>query len=207
MSSKNEDKKIKINPKWILILIAIIILIILIARGVIISTNEKKQSKMLEIGLKNNDNLVTQSCITTIIKDSEKDIQFFNKFSIPLTKSRLIFSYDFEVDAGVKFSDIDFDIDNHKKIITFKMPHASIYKTYTILDSFKSYLDENGIGTKFDSSDRNSLLKGMEDEAKDKCEKYDLIDNADSNAKTIVTNFIKSNSELKDYKVKFEYKK
>ena len=171
--------------------------------GVVTTFNQK--FKVTDLGLKDMSELVTQTCTVTVIQDSKKNLTFFKDHKIPLTESRQIFSYDFDVDASIKFNKITFDVDNKNKTITFNLPHANVYKTTIILDSFNSYYESDSLFTEIDLSENNDAKKQMAIEAEEKCIKNKLLENADKNAEELLKGLVKSNSKIKDYKVLFKY--
>ena len=193
----------KLGMKTLLVGGCIILVVTTCMVGVVTTFNQK--FKVTDLGLKDMSELVTQTCTVTVIQDSKKNLTFFKNHKIPLTESRQIFSYDFDVDASIKFNKIIFDVDNKNKIITFNLPHANVYKTSIILDSFNSYYESDSLFTEIDLSENNDAKKQMAIEAEEKCIKNKLLENADKNAEELLKGLVKSNSKIKDYKVLFKY--
>ena len=193
----------KLGMKTLLVGGFIILVVTTCMVGVVTTFNQK--FKVTDLGLKDMSELVTQTCTVTVIQDSKKNLTFFKDHKIPLTESRQIFSYDFDVDASIKFNKITFDVDNKNKIITFNLPHANVYKTTIILDSFNSYYESDRLFTEIDLSENNDAKKQMAIEAEEKCIKNKLLENADKNAEELLKGLVKSNSKIKDYKVLFKY--
>lgn len=193
----------KLGKKTLLIGVSIVLVVTTCMVGVVTTFNQK--FKVTDLGLKDMSELVTQTCTVTVIQDSKKNLTFFKDHKIPLTESRQIFSYDFDVDASIKFNKITFDVDNKNKIITFNLPHANVYKTTIILDSFNSYYESDSLFTEIDLSENNDAKKQMAIEAEEKCIKNKLLENADKNAEELLKGLVKSNSKIKDYKVLFKY--
>ena len=193
----------KLGKKTLLVGGCIILVVTTCMVGVVTTFNQK--FKVTDLGLKDMSELVTQTCTVTVIQDSKKNLTFFKDYKIPLTESRQIFSYDFDVDASIKFDKITFDVDNKNKIITFNLPHANVYKTTIILDSFNSYYESDSLFTEIDLSENNDAKKQMAIEAEEKCIKNKLLENADKNAEELLKGLVKSNSKIKDYKVLFKY--
>ena len=193
----------KLGMKTLLVGGCIILVVTTCMVGVVTTFNQK--FKVTDLGLKDMSELVTQTCTVTVIQDSKKNLTFFKDHKIPLTESRQIFSYDFDVDASIKFNKITFDVDNKNKIITFNLPHANVYKTSIILDSFNSYYESDSLFTEIDLSENNDAKKQMAIEAEEKCIKNKLLENADKNAEELLKGLVKSNSKIKDYKVLFKY--
>lgn len=193
----------KLGKKTLLVGGCIILVVTTCMVSVVTTFNQK--FKVTDLGLKDMSELVTQTCTVTVIQDSKKNLTFFKDHKIPLTESRQIFSYDFDVDASIKFNKITFDVDNKNKIITFNLPHANVYKTTIILDSFNSYYESDSLFTEIDLSENNDAKKQMAIEAEEKCIKNKLLENADKNAEELLKGLVKSNSKIKDYKVLFKY--
>ena len=193
----------KLGKKTLLVGGCIILVVTICMVGVVTTFNQK--FKVTDLGLKDMSELVTQTCTVTVIQDSKKNLTFFKDHKIPLTESRQIFSYDFDVDASIKFNKITFDVDNKNKIITFNLPHANVYKTTIILDSFNSYYESDSLFTEIDLSENNDAKKQMAIDAEEKCIKNKLLENADKNAEELLKGLVKSNSKIKDYKVLFKY--
>lgn len=193
----------KLGMKTLLVGGFIILVVTTCMVGVVTTFNQK--FKVTDLGLKDMSELVTQTCTVTVIQDSKKNLTFFKDYKIPLTESRQIFSYDFDVDASIKFNKITFDVDNKNKTITFNLPHANVYKTSIILDSFNSYYESDSLFTEIDLSENNDAKKQMAIEAEEKCIKNKLLENADKNAEELLKGLVKSNSKIKDYKVLFKY--
>lgn len=193
----------KLGMKTLLVGGFIILVVTTCMVGVVTTFNQK--FKVTDLGLKDMSELVTQTCTVTVIQDSKKNLTFFKDHKIPLTESRQIFSYDFDVNASIKFNKITFDVDNKNKTITFNLPHANVYKTTIILDSFNSYYESDSLFTEIDLSENNDAKKQMAIEAEEKCIKNKLLENADKNAEELLKGLVKSNSKIKNYKVLFKY--
>ena len=193
----------KLGMKTLLVGGCIILVVTTCMVGVVTTFNQK--FKVTDLGLKDMSELVTQTCTVTVIQDSKKNLTFFKDHKIPLTESRQIFSYDFDVDASIKFNKITFDVDNKNKTITFNLPHANVYKTTIILDSFNSYYESDSLFTEIDLSENNDAKKQMAIDAEEKCIKNKLLEKADKNAEELLKGLVKSNSKIKDYKVLFKY--
>ena len=166
---------------------------------------ETPAPKTTKLGFENVGQLVTQTAYLTVVKDNKKNIDFFNLFKIPFTETRKIFSYDIEVDAGVDFSKITYDVEKEQKNVKIKLPHSKIYKAKINTDSFRSYLDSDSIFTKINMSEHNESLKKMEEQAVKDAEANNMLKFADENAKRIIKGLVNSSDEYKEYNVLFEY--
>ncbi len=166
----------------------------------------KTQEKVLKLGLADVGELVTQTCRTVVLEDTRESRTFFDLFEIPFTESRQIFSYDFDVDAAIDFSKIKIvNIDDKKMEITIKIPHAEVYRTVILPDTFRSYLDSDGLVTDIDLTEHNDALLKMEEIAKNQCLAGNLLDNADLNAQRLLNAMIKSEEKYKNYDIIYKY--
>lgn len=166
---------------------------------------ETPAPKTTKLGFENVGQLVTQTAYLTVVKDNKKHIDFFNLFKIPFTETRKIFSYDIEVDAGVDFSKITYNVEKEQKNVKIKLPHAKIYKAKINTDSFRAYLDSDSIFTKINMTEHNDSLKKMEEQAVKDAEANSMLNLADENAKKIIKGLVNSSDEYKEYNVLFEY--
>lgn len=157
------------------------------------------QTQTTTLGFKDMGKLVTQSAYATVVIDNKDDKKIFDKLHIPFSNRRIIFSYNVKVDAAVDFSLITEKIQDNKIIIT--LPRAEIYGASIDKDSLKKYLEE---GT-FKLEETNEALKDIEEQATADSKANGLLEQADTNAKILIENFVKSEESLKDYEVVFEY--
>ena len=204
----NDSKKgLRKIPKFVSYIGVVLILFGLYYFGIRNSTTFTTQEKTAKLGLEDVGELVTQTCYTTVIEDSKVNREFFKLFNIPFTESRQIFSYDFEVDASLDFADIKIKkINDDKKTIELELPHAKVYKVTLNPDSFKVYLDSESLFSRIDLEKHNKALDKMEEQAQKDCQKNKLIESAEKNAKSLINGMIKSNSNYKDYNIKYKYK-
>ena len=209
-SNKEKSKSIistLIVSKYLFIIVLVLIILGSFFIGVKFSRNFTINQKTTKLGLENVGELVTQTCYTTVLEDSKVNLDFFSLFDIPLTESRQIFSYDFEVDAAVNFGDISIKkVDSKDKIITLEIPRAKVYKTTLKPDSFRVYLDSDSLFTRIDLESHNTAVLKMQDQAESDCTQNGLLESADFNAERLINSIIKSNRYYKDYTVNCIYK-
>ena len=137
---KKVKERIKI-PKTIMIITICIILLFIAFLGFKYSKSMNHRETIIDFGFKDVGELVTQEWYGRILEDSSKDRKIFNKISVPFTESRIIFSLDVEVTAGLNFKEIEQDISEDGKTVTITLPKAKIYKYYQVPNTFNSYLD------------------------------------------------------------------
>lgn len=211
MKKKKEDnsnEKIKVLKvilnKVSIIAILIVILCIVLALGV--ATKFQSQSAVTNFGLKNVGKFVTQTAYETIVKDTKEDKKLFNKYKIPFSESRIIFSYDVTVDAAIDFEQIKYDINKNEKQVKVTFPSAEIYKSTIDMKSEKVFLDTNALFSKLDETEKNNARIELEEEAIRKAKDAGIIEAANNNAKTLLEGLIKGNAKFKNYNVVFDVK-
>ena len=195
-NEKIQDKeqrknKFKIPKKVKIISLCVVPLIILII-GLSFSKVFSHSETVLDFGFKNVGELVTQEWYGRIIEDSSEDRKMFKKLSIPFTTSRLIFSLDVEVLAGIDFKKIDYNISNDRSRITVILPKDKVYKYYQVPNTFKAYLDEESLFSNISSSKRHKLEEEVVKKGKKTALDSGLLEKADKNAKILIEQMIKS---------------
>ena len=213
--SKNEEKKdsvwnkltktFNLIPKIGRLIILVAVAVLIVCVGLTISDNFITKSKATKLGLQDMGELITQTAYVTVIQDSRDDRDFFNLFKIPFTESRMIFSYDFTVDASVNFEKITYEVDDEKKEITVKLPHAAHYKTTPDFESQVIYLDQANLFSRIDLKEHNEAMITMTTKATTTAIENNLLEAADQNAQKIIGAMFKSDSKRKDYKVTYKY--
>lgn len=190
-------------PNVVKIIVLALIIVPLLWIGV--TSKFSTHSKATKFGLENMGELVTQTAYVTIVQDSKDHKEFFNLFKLPFSTSRMIFSYDFSVDASVNFEQISYDINDKKKEIKVKLPHAKHYKTTMAVNSLEVYLDDDGLFSRIDLKELNQAEVEMEEEAKNTAIANNLLEAADKNAQKILETMFKSASKYQEYNVVYEY--
>lgn len=213
-TAKTKEKKpnkllMAINhcPKVIKKIVALLVLLLIFVLGVKYSYVFTSKADSLSIEFKNVGELVTQSAFVRVLEDSSVNRKIFEKFEIPFTESRKMFSYIVQVDASINFEEISIEkIDDKDKTIKVKLPHAKVYNATPDLDSFKSYIDSESLFSRIDSEKYNEALKELKEQGEQDAVDNGLLEKADENGKTLIESFIKSNKKYKDYNVEYEYK-
>ena len=206
MEKEKETKKnIKVVSIVIKIVIVIAILLGVFYLGNACSSVINLQTKSTKFGLKDVGELVTQTAYVTVVTDNKENKELFNKFEIPFTESRQVFSYDVEVDVSVNFSEISYTVDSENKEIKVSLPHSKIYKTTLNTDSLKVYLDTESLFSRIDLKEHNDALNAIKEQAATDAKSNGTLEAGDNNAKRLVESFFKENSRYKDYSFSYEY--
>lgn len=208
---KKEKRKslisiIKHCPKFIKRGIMLLLAIGIFILGVKYSSVFTTKTEALGIEFKNVGELVTQSAYVKVLKDSAFNRKLFEKFDIPFTESRMLFTYNIQVDASINFEEISIkSIDEENKKIIITLPHSKIYNSTLDLNSFKKYIDSESWFSRIDSEKYNETLKDVKKEGEQDAIDNGLLTKADENGKILIESFIKSNEKYKDYNIEYQY--
>ena len=111
---------------------------------------------------------------------------------------------DFEIKAGIDFGDIDWDLKD--KIIEVRLPEVRILSSEMKQDSFQVYHEEESIFRQIRLEEINDGFEDMQKQAEKDAVSNGLLENAKSNAETILKEFFAKEYDLKEYKITFREK-
>lgn len=168
------------------------------------TTRKESSVEVVDFGLKDIGKLITQTSNSTIVFDNKEDRELFNKFKMPFTESRQLFSYVIKVDAYVDFEKISYE-DNGIDEILIKLPHAQVDDPVIDEKTFEPYIDKESAFSRIDIDEQNESRIKMKDKAIEQAKANGIIEAADKNAQIMIERIIKSEVNHKDYKVVFEY--
>lgn len=157
-------------------------------------------NKTTKLGFEDIGELATQEARCTEVNVTDQSKKLFG-IKIPFTQSKYIYSYDVVVKAGIDFNKITWSVKD--KTITVKMPESKILSCELDMDSFKVYHEEESIFTPIKLADNNDALKTLIENAKQDAVANGLLENAESNAETILRGFFANVYDLQKYKIEF----
>lgn len=207
-------KKRSIGSTFILIVICLLVgVIITLSIILAVKSSQARQAALIseqttvnyilmEEELRETGFLVTEEYMVTLIQDNEQHTNDYWGNPIWGTSSRAVFSYDALVRAGVNFENVNVRVNDRRNTITIYIPDAEIYGDPSVdPTSFHSYVDESGVfSTGFNMDDFNNMLGNLQDEAKVRAYQLGILDRANENAETMVTNMVQSIiSGVEDY--------
>lgn len=160
-------------------------------------------SKTTKIGFEDIGELATQSAYCTEVNVTDASRKLFG-VDIPFTQSKYIYSYDIVIKAGFDFEEIEWDVDG--TTIEVKLPEAQILSSDIDMDSFKLYHEDESIFRQITMTENNNAVKKMKENAEKDAIANGLLDNARSNAETILTGFFENEYDLKKYEIVFKDK-
>ena len=158
------------------------------------------QNKTTKLGFEDLGQLVTQAAYCTEIHVTDAARDLFG-VEIPFTQSTHIYSYDIKITAGLDFEKIDWDIVG--TTIEEKLPPVEILGNEPDLDSFKVYYEEESIFRPIRLDENNEAIKEMKQQAEADAIANGLLENARSNAETILTAFFAGVYDLDEYTIQF----
>ncbi len=200
---RKSGSKVKTTLK---IIGGVALVLVLLFAGSRIPSLIKTRETLIDFGFKDVGKLVTQQWYGRMVEDSSTDRTIKDLIHIPFTESRLIFSIDVEVLAAIDFAEIEYEMMEEENKVVISLPHAEIYKAYEVQNSFKLYLESESIFNNISAEEQQAMKDKIVDDAKEKALETGLLDNADANAKTLITNMVRGNERTKDYDVEFQYK-
>ena len=182
-----------------------IVLIIAVIAALIFGVTKyfQTQSKTTKIGFEDIGELATQSAYCTEVNVTEAARELFG-ITIPFTHSKYIYSYDIVIKAGFDFNEIEWSESGNT--IEVRLPEAKILSSEIDLDSFELYLEDESIFREITMTENNEALKSMRQSAEDDAIANGLLENARSNAETILTGFFGNVYDLDEYEIIFKDK-
>ena len=180
-----------------------LLIAIVAAIGVGVRVINVSESKTTKIGFEDIGEMATQSAYCTEVNVTEDAKELYG-MQIPFTQSKYIYSYDIVIKAGYDFNEIEWKEKN--KTIEVKLPEAKVLSNELDMDSFKVYHEEESIFSKITLEENNDAVKKMKLNAQENAIANGLLENARSNAETMLTGFFEDEYDLDEYKIVFKDK-
>lgn len=180
-----------------------ILIAIVAAIGVGVRVINVSESKTTKIGFEDIGEMATQSAYCTEVNVTEDAKELYG-MRIPFTQSKYIYSYDIVIKAGYDFNEIEWKEKN--KTIEVKLPEAKVLSNELDMDSFKVYHEEESIFSKITLEENNDAVKKMKLNVQENAIANGLLENARSNAETMLTGFFADEYDLDEYKIVFKDK-
>lgn len=198
--NKTSLLKFYLSQKLIQIVLVIVVIIV-IALG--ITRFFSTESKTTKIGFEDIGELATQAAYCTEVNVTEGSRNLFG-ITIPFTQSKYIYSYDVTIKAGFDFGEIQWELNGHT--IEVRLPQAEVLSTEIDLDSLKVYYEEESIFRQITLTENNEALQTLQENAEQNAVENGLLDNARSNAETILTGFFGNVYDMDEYEIVFKDK-
>lgn len=201
--TKNSKMSRFVSRNFGTILKLALLIAIVAAIGVGVRVINVSESKTTKIGFEDIGEMATQSAYCTEVNVTEDAKELYG-MRIPFTQSKYIYSYDIVIKAGYDFNEIEWKEKN--KTIEVKLPEAKVLSNELDMDSFKVYHEEESIFSKITLEENNDAVKKMKLNAQENAIANGLLENARSNAETMLTGFFADEYDLDEYKIVFKDK-
>lgn len=189
-----------IQHKWILIALIVLILLLIVFVG--LGASSYTASRIVRLGLRDVGELTTQVGYFTNVQVIENSKELYG-WTIPLTTSKYIFSYDGAVKAGIDFTDIDVHTNEITKTIEVKLPEAEIFSLEIDPDSLEIYDESKSIFTPLKLEDINNSLSALQEDVRKQAIENGILDNAYNNTLLLVQNMLSKSYDMNQYSIEF----
>ena len=202
MGDENKVAKRKKSIVKAKLIALIAVIVIALGAGLYFGKSLSSESRITKLGFEDMGELATQAAYCTMVEDTEAARDLFG-VEIPFTQSRLIYSYDVIVRAGLDFEQIEWSVDEPNKVIEVKLPEIKVLNSELDTESFKLYLEDESIFRRISMEDNNNSMIEMEENARRQAVGNGLLDEARANAEAILRSFFAGVYDLEKYEIVF----
>ena len=201
---KSQKRTNRVNKNLLVVALIVILICITIIAVMLIQTRKNQvESRTVAFGLKDLGELVTQAGYFTNVQSNTSTRQLFG-MDIPFTTSKYIYSYDGVVKAGLDFAKLEVQVDDASRTVAVKMPAIEILDVNIDNDSLKIYDESQSIFTPLHISDVNEAQIELKKQVEQTAIDNGIFEEAEKNAKTIISGFLSGTMDLKNNTVTFE---
>lgn len=202
MGDENKVAKRKKSIVKAKLIALIAVIVIALGAGLYFGKSLSSESRITKLGFKDMGELATQAAYCTMVEDTEAARDLFG-VEIPFTQSRLIYSYDVIVRAGLDFEQIEWSVDEPNKVIEVKLPEIKVLNSELDTESFKLYLEDESIFRRISMEENNDSMIEMEENARRQAIGNGLLCEARANAEAILRSFFAGVYDLEKYEIVF----
>lgn len=202
MGDENKVAKRKKSIVKAKLIALIAVIVIALGAGLYFGKSLSSESRITKLGFEDMGELATQAAYCTMVEDTEAARDLFG-VEIPFTQSRLIYSYDVIVRAGLDFEQIEWSVDDPNKVIEVKLPEIRVLNSELDTESFKLYLEDESIFRRISMEENNDSMIEMEENARRQAVGNGLLDEARANAEAILRSFFAGVYDLEKYEIVF----
>ena len=202
MGDENKVAKRKKSIVKAKLIALIAVIVISLGAGLYFGKSLSSESRITKLGFEDMGELATQAAYCTMVEDTEAARDLFG-VEIPFTQSRLIYSYDVIVRAGLDFEQIEWSVDEPNKVIEVKLPEIKVLNSELDTESFKLYLEDESIFRRISMEENNDSMIEMEENACRQAVGNGLLDEARANAEAILRSFFAGVYDLEKYEIVF----
>ncbi|MDP3388279.1 MAG: DUF4230 domain-containing protein [Eubacteriales bacterium] len=139
----------------------------------------------------------------TIAQTTDKPNMKVVGFEIPFTSSKVIYSYEGLIKAGIDFNKIEVTVNEANKTIFIELPDAEILSSEVDFDSLIVYDAKYNPFNVFTFSDMNLGLTALKEKAEESAITNGLLIRAADNAQSILKTTVMSFYDPGEYKIEF----
>ncbi len=178
--------------------------VVLVAAGLGILSFQRSGniSKTTAMSLKDIGEMATQAGYFTTVQTISKSREILGVV-VPGTQSNYVYSYDGVIKAGINFEDVEIDVDELRHVIRITFPEFRIMSTEIDEDSFILYNDGANLFTSLKLEDVNKSNAELKKAAQESAIKNGILENARTNAETLVRGFLAGIDSLRGYTIEF----
>ena len=202
MGDENKVAKRKKSMVKAKLIALIAVIVIALGAGLYFGKSLSSESRITKLGFEDMGELATQAAYCTMVEDTEAARDLFG-VEIPFTQSRLIYSYDVIVRAGLDFEQIAWSVDEPNKVIEVKLPEIKVLNSELDTESFKLYLEDESIFRRISMEENNDSMIEMDENARRQAVGNGLLDEARANAEAILRSFFAGVYDLEKYEIVF----
>ena len=202
MGDENKVSKRKKSMVKAKLIALIAVIVIALGAGLYFGKSLSSESRITKLGFEDMGELATQAAYCTMVEDTEAARDLFG-VEIPFTQSRLIYSYDVIVRAGLDFEQIEWSVDEPNKVTEVKLPEIKVLNSELDTESFKLYLEDESIFRRISMEENNDSMIEMEENARRQAVGNGLLDEARANAEAILRSFFAGVYDLEKYEIVF----
>lgn len=197
-------KKHAFDKRIVTIFLVLVLLLFGFLTFKTIKDNSRYTSRTVEFGLRNIGELASQAGYFTSVQTIKGSRELFG-ITIPFTQSQYIYSFDGIVKAGIDFQKIAVDANDATKVITVKLPHATILDVVVDQNSLVVYDQSKNIFSplKLENVQESTII--MKEEVKQKAIDNQILVNAEKNAELLISGFLQGVYPSETYKIQFDW--
>lgn len=148
--------------------------------------------------------LATAEYVYKICETAEKPSASVAGFSIPFTSSKVLYSYEGTIKAGIEFGEIKIRVSELHKTVSVRMPEVRILSNELDFDSLIVYDEKYSPFNTFTFSDMNLSQSALLDDAKKSALDSGLIQRANENAQQIILGSLRGFYGPEEYAITFD---
>ncbi|MGB5823947.1 MAG: DUF4230 domain-containing protein [Proteocatella sp.] len=157
----------------------------------------------IEGNIKEIGELATMEYGYLIAQTAEKPNRTVVGLEVPFTNSRVIYSYEGLIKAGINFNEIKVKVNEVNKTISVDLPDADILSSEVDFDSLIVYDEKNNPFNAFTFSDMNLNISEAQIKAEESALSKGLLVRAAENAQSMIRTTVMSFYDLGEYEIEF----